>query len=257
DKLKAEGKSQQQAEALLATCSLESLQKVCGQYQQLIVAALAQVGLAPSALLFTGGGIHAHLLVDYADQRECQRLIEVHKRLVTKINAAVGWSLFDPQCVDGGTRYCRCPGTLNVKYDPPRLATILSNAGPTFTLQQLEEAARGAEEDPSPKEEANADDHAKAAGEKIVRLLLPYWTKGERQALTLALAGFLGKSAAWNWKSTRICLEAVAHAAGDEELKKRLQTIKRTFQRLQKGEEVAGYTALERILTAYDLRQLE
>src|SRR5262249_7990040 len=197
------------------------------------------------------------------DQRESVRLITVHKHLVARLNAIAKKELFDVQVSDGGTRYCRVPGTLNVTYTPPRLATIISNGGPTFTLMELEDAASGPDEDTT-SDQAHADQQTHEDGEthhteivtKVVDLLLPYWKRSQRHTLAVALAGYLGKTAGWSWDATRHCLERIATHAQDEELRSRLTDVRTTFQKLLKGEEVRGYTALEKILTSYDLNRL-
>src|SRR5262249_42712627 len=155
--------------------------------------ALAALGLAPSALIFSGGGHHVHLLIDFADQRKCDRLDAVYKRLVARLNREAGWELFGDESTDAGTRDCRDPGTLNVKYDPPRLATIIQNSGPTWTLEQLEQAAGTPEEatteEPEADEQAEGEEQEAAVIGKVVALLLPYWKKSQRHTLSVSLSG--------------------------------------------------------------------
>lgn len=253
DKLIAEGVDEQEADKKIRACSPAILEKLCQKHRQLILAALSQVGLEPSSLVFTGGGHQVYLSVDFLDQREVERLVAVHRALVAKLNSLAGWQLFDRQVVDSGTRYFRLPGTANTKSDPPRWAAIVQNSGPVYGLEQLETIVGQ-----QSKEQATAgeEDETEEASAEVVRILLPYWKKGKRHDLALSLCGFLAK-ADWSWSKVKACLVAIASQAKDEELSGRLNDLKTTFARPAKGEEIRGYIGLAEILTAADLRRLE
>jgi hypothetical protein len=247
------------AEAKVRTCNATVLAKLRKTHVRLITDTLARVGIeTPSVLAFTGGGHHVHLLLDYLDQRSIARIRDVHKALVSALNTLAGFPLFDPQVIDSGTRFMRVPGTANCKCSPPRWAEIVANSGPTFTLEQLEQAAgihaEQAQEEPKQGQEdtqTHGDDLA-----AIVTLLAPYWTKGKRHELALSLSGYLAKGG-WLWEQAEALFVAIASQADDEELRSRLGDLRGTYDRLAKDEKVKGYTALSRILVADDLHQLE
>lgn len=87
----------------------------------------------------------------------------------------------------------------------------------------------------------------------ICTLIKPYWKQGARNDLVLGLAGYLGK-AHWTCDQT---VQLVSGLAGDdEELASRNLNIRRTYERLSKGEEVQGYNLLGKILPRPILKAL-
>jgi hypothetical protein len=252
DKLIAEGVEPKEADRKIRACSPEVLEKMCEKHRQWIKDALSTLGLEPSAIIFTGGGHQTSLLIDFLDTQEVDRIVNVQKAFVAKLNDLVGWDLCDTSAQDAGTRYIRVAGTANVKSDPPRWAAIVQNGGPTYTLAQLEAAIGQQSQEQASKEEGETEE----ASAEVVRILLSYWKKGKRHELALSLCGYLAK-ADWQWSKVKACLVAIARQAEDEELSRRLNDLKTTFARLAKGEEVRGYTALAKILTAEDMRHLE
>src|SRR5262245_43897640 len=209
----AEGMEPAVAAEKIYTLSPELLAHFYAKHRKLIVDVLADFDLSPSLLVNTGNGFHAHFPLDFLDQRAIDHIVKVRKLLVAKLKVHPGWELFDQSVVDAGTRYVRVPGTANLKTTPPRWATIIQNGGPTWTLEQLEKAAGVPEEETTADGKASDDEQEKAEGEdqhaevkaKVVALLVPYWQKSKRHILSLALAGFLGKSAGWSWKQTKQC----------------------------------------------------
>lgn len=255
--LVAEGVDEDTAAAKIYSCSPAVLAKLCAKHRQLIIDTLERVGLTPSALVFSGGGHQVSVCIDFLDQRNIGRIVAVYKNLVTTLNESVGWEMFEKEVSDAGTRYLRCAGTFNTKSTPPRLATIVQNGGPTFTLDQLEAIiGRQSAQEEHPPDSEEAKDSAEDSSTTVVNILLPYWKKGTRHDLALSLSGYLAK-AEWPWRKAKACLLAIASQAGDEQLRSRLADLKGTYARFAQGKEVKGYTALAEILTAADLKRLE
>jgi hypothetical protein len=75
----------------------------------------------------------------------------------------------------------------------------------------------------------------------ITNSLLPYWAKGRRQDLTLAIAGYLYKNNV-NVGVTRCLVLYLGHITDDEELQMRLDAVKGTY--VKRVEEVSGYNRL-------------
>jgi hypothetical protein len=75
----------------------------------------------------------------------------------------------------------------------------------------------------------------------IANSLLPYWAKGRRQDLTLAIAGYLYKNNV-NVDVTRCLVLYLGQITDDEELQMRLDAVKGTYTK--KVEEVSGYNRL-------------
>jgi|GEM_PF-5790866 len=188
--LTAEGVDPDEADQRVSTCDEKTLKRLCEKHISLILSELARIGLAPSAIVFTGRGHHVYLSLDFLDQREIEQICGIHRRIVSSVNKHVGFDLFDKLVVDSGTRYVRVPGTANLKCEPVRYAAIVQNSGPSYSLQQLEEAVGvdpTAEQEPEhPQTDANDI-------ETITAMLLPYWRRGGRHDLALSLAGYLAK----------------------------------------------------------------
>jgi hypothetical protein len=263
--LTADGMDEDAADAKIRACAPAVLEKLCVKHRQTITDTLARVGLAPSALVFSGGGHQVILTIDFLDQRDTARIETVYKRLVAALNAVNGWELFEKEVNDAGTRYLRCPGTANVKSDPPRRAAIVQNAGPTYTLDELEASIRQQSTASSDEDTANADPSAEATEEaqtsgnaitRVANILLPYWKKGQRHTLAVGLSGYLAK-AEWSWTQAKACLREIASLAEDEEIKSRLTDGKGTYAKYKKEKDLIGYTALCEILNEEDLQRLE
>src|SRR5262249_18696455 len=60
-RLMAQGMSDAEAEQKIRTCPPAILEKLCASHRQLILSTLAQLGIDPSSLIFTGGGHHVYL----------------------------------------------------------------------------------------------------------------------------------------------------------------------------------------------------
>lgn len=91
--------------------------------------------------------------------------------------------------------------------------------------------------------------------EAVHKLITPCWKTGDRNNLTLYLAGYLAKQG-WSQEQVEEVIKKLAE--DDEELLKRLDTVERTCQRLKAGDPVQGYVGLkdllpEDILTALTL----
>lgn len=88
---------------------------------------------------------------------------------------------------------------------------------------------------------------------KIISLLKPNVTKGERQYFSCCLAGYLRKNAGFDEKTTRTIIKGVFKE--DEELQTRLENVKRTYNSDIKS--VKGYTYLEKTLPPKVLDELK
>lgn len=85
----------------------------------------------------------------------------------------------------------------------------------------------------------------------IVELLRPY----DRDALSEPLAGLLANKR-WSLELAEGLFNALVGATGDEEGRSRLTDLRGTYDRLERGDSVQGYTGLEEILQPDDLAQL-
>ncbi|MEM1552827.1 MAG: phage/plasmid primase, P4 family [Candidatus Bathyarchaeia archaeon] len=74
-------------------------------------------------------------------------------------------------------------------------------------------------------------------------LLVPHWTEGNRHDLSLYLAGWLAKEGYAYDEVEGLILE-IADAAGDDEVKDRLQAVRDTYNKALNGNEVKGWQGL-------------
>ena len=91
---------------------------------------------------------------------------------------------------------------------------------------------------------------------KILELLLPYWTPGDRHQLSLALCGYLCKLG-WAWPLAKNLIVNIAKEKEDPELKDRLKNLETTFRRGQRGEAITGFKELRDRLSGSDMDSLE
>lgn len=108
-------------------------------------------------------------------------------------------------------------------------------------------------EEPANKKEPVPHIDPKELGPKIVEIVRPYYLKGQRHDLSLALAGMLIK----RFRSPDLAKEVITQLAeNDEEKKDRLKTIETTWKLFQRGEEIAGWSWLKELLPSEVLREL-
>jgi putative DNA primase/helicase len=77
-----------------------------------------------------------------------------------------------------------------------------------------------------------------------VSVLARHWPNGSRHDAALALAGCM-LSSGHDQKRAKFIIEAVCAAAGDEEVADRIECVRTTDERIQKGERVLGGGALD------------
>jgi hypothetical protein len=79
-------------------------------------------------------------------------------------------------------------------------------------------------------------------------LLARHWpSQGSRQDAALALSGGLCR-AGWDVERIEKFVEAVSTAAGDEEAAKRVETVRRTHEKIEAGEEATGWPTLGKLI---------
>jgi hypothetical protein len=101
---------------------------------------------------------------------------------------------------------------------------------------------------PGEPAQVDPDDLLAACGRLAAAALLAVlWPRGQRQDVALALAGWLLR-AGWQTEDVEGFLAEVCRVAGDEELKKRLQTGEYTRRRLEAARPATGFPRLRELL---------
>ncbi len=90
--------------------------------------------------------------------------------------------------------------------------------------------------------------------EKITKVIVPYWKKGQRDRLEYALFGYLRKQGVSKDMADAI-LKKIINMTGDEEMGMRIDVLKRTYN--LPVEELKGYVELKEILPKKELNRLE
>ncbi|MDZ4821585.1 MAG: bifunctional DNA primase/polymerase [Planctomycetota bacterium] len=85
----------------------------------------------------------------------------------------------------------------------------------------------------------------------VAATLLPVWQPSARHNLALAIAGILGKRG-WPAIDVLDLVTKVAKVAGDAEISDRQAAVKTTFENIEKGSPVAGYTKLVDLIGKQD-----
>lgn len=79
--------------------------------------------------------------------------------------------------------------------------------------------------------------------EEIINELLPKWNEGNRQNLTLNLAGYLRKNKGFGFKHTQQIIQEICRRTGDLDLTERLNAVKETY--FKDEEEIKGVSGLK------------
>jgi len=91
--------------------------------------------------------------------------------------------------------------------------------------------------------------------ENIFKILQPYWIEGQRQELSLSLAGYFSKQGL-SWEETNEYILQIANYCNDNETIQRIASIKSTYDKAKNANNIKGYTGLAGILKADDLDKL-
>lgn len=109
-----------------------------------LLAWLGTLPCQPTMLIESGGGFHAYwlfkecwLLETPAEQAQAARLLGQMQRTLQGWAREAGWSIDSTHDL---ARVLRPPGTLNVKYTPPRQVTPLHADGPRYEPREIEES---------------------------------------------------------------------------------------------------------------------
>ena len=79
--------------------------------------------------------------------------------------------------------------------------------------------------------------------EKIINEILPRWKEGDRQNLTLDLAGYLRKNKGFGYRRTRNIIQEICRRTGDNDFKERKKGIEETY--FKDEAEIKGVSGLK------------
>jgi hypothetical protein len=151
----------------------------------------------------------------------------------------------------------RVPGTLNVKYKPPRPVKVnVLYPERQYSIMDFEEYLPE-EPEPAPRapatpgegsqREAPGKELPKELALKLATLLSDIWTPGYRHRLALYVAGLLAY-AGYDEVSARQLVSSVGTLTKDEELEGRLNDVGTTYQRFASDQSVTGAPTLEKMI---------
>lgn len=91
--------------------------------------------------------------------------------------------------------------------------------------------------------------------DKVMRILLPYWTEGQRHDMSLCTSGYLA-TLGWTEEDVMDLITLIHDHGGEGDLKGQLNNVKTTFKRIYNGESVLGFQGLSAILSSKSLADL-
>ena len=234
---------------------------------------LKEFPLQPSIVVKSGGGIQPYwLLKEPATGDDLWRVKAINKALVRHFTQREHGA--DPQCIDLA-RIFRLPGTMNLKYDPPRLVEISwFNPERRYTLDDFDIIPQEAPELPGlapsgpilkdapfvagppaggasapgtglPRPEPNVNlepDVIDEVGKKFGEI----WFEGARHPLALTVAGMLAYHNVSYNSAVAIITIASEMAGGDTS--KRLKDVHDTYKNFMQGKDIQGAPALEKLI---------
>lgn len=90
---------------------------------------------------------------------------------------------------------------------------------------------------------------------KIVNLLLPYWTDGQRHNMALYTAGYLA-SLGWTEEAVGTLVSTLGDMVGDGDINNQLECVEDTFRKVYDGKTVSGFAGLSDMLHSSVLQEL-
>jgi hypothetical protein len=225
--------------------------------------ALKEFPFAPSIIVKSGGGIQVYwLLKEPAEGKDLWRVKAINRALALFFGA-------DPQSVDLA-RILRVPGTLNLKYNPPRPCVITWwKADKRYILDDFEGllptepvhdlfapsgdasvkngpiAGSPQSEGTGPRKTPSIELPEEAVAE-ISIALSDLWKQGYRHLAALHVAGMFAWNEVVENSARAVVAAASASVGGDTE--GRLKDVKDTYRNFMMGRKVTGLTSFKKMI---------
>lgn len=198
----------------------------------------------PSVLVDSGGGYHAYWLLKSPVGRDSiQKAEAAMKAIQLRLKT---------DAVHDASRILRIPDTYNFKADYPEPREVK-----TFWLQpSLRYELDAFQPPPLPSGPSSTSYDLPPLDSRIAEAVLPYWSKGQRDNLTLALSGTLAKGK-WPQARAEKIIESIAIDAEDEELEARLHVCRNTYKRAESGQAVMGVSGLSSFIPATVIQMIQ
>lgn len=205
----------------------------------------AAIGLELHRIDYTGYGLAGYLRLPLHKPEAIPAIIDLHARIVERVNKIARAPLCDPQVKDAGTRFMRIPGCLNTKGPIPRQTRTLAMRDGMVSEAQLRAAAGAESAMPAmivPRTGSGLD---RGTVDMLIDAVRPHWTEGRRHHLALAISGLLAKAGVPEEQTTAI-VEALG--AGDDTPWDRVKAVHTTYERVRAGQQVQGFYGLRETL---------
>ena len=228
----------------------EEVNSFAHDLQITLTQAFADLNIPLHRLDYTGHGLCAHVYLRDAKQDDTAPIMQAHKDLIAKINEHVGFRMIDPARSDAGPGIARVPGSINAKNEAkPRTVTTLIPFSPiAFRLtpaQFIALAGTSQRTKPRTQPVVTLSEVPDGLSSDIIATVAPVWTPGRRHMIALGLCGLLAKAGIPVQQVAEI-IDGIATAAGDDEQWDRLTAVKTTYRRIADGQDVAGFSTLQR-----------
>jgi hypothetical protein len=208
---------------------------------------VALCGVPITTWVSTGYGLLALARLASPDQSRTADAITLHASLVDRVNEVHGSTLADPQVKDAGTRLVRLPGCVNTKGRVPRPCTLLDHLSGDEPLHlDRFDIGRRVEKPPRRLIPKHGKELDKEVEGNVILAINNDYTEGSRHGIALGIAGMLAKSGLPRGNAERIIAAVAAH---DDEPGDRLRAVRTTYDRIERGLDVKGYTHLTSFLS--------
>lgn len=213
------------------------------------------IGLPIHRLDYTGYGLCAYLYLEVSPATDVQMIREAHKAFIAAVNETAEVPLLDPSVSDSGSRITRLPGSWNVKNPerPREVRTLIYDAGQHVSFDALRFALKRAEARPQRRPLPSTKALPAAVAQEIVSALKPYWTKGQKHAVSLALSGMLAKSGVPEAQALAMVEQL---SVADDLPEDRAKSVRDSYQRARSGLETKGFYGLRDMIPAPALRYI-
>lgn len=214
------------------------------------------LGLPYHRIDYTGYGVAVYTYAPEHTVEEAPRLMDMHGRIVDRINMIAGDPICDKSVRDAGSRFTRLPPSPNRKGPVERISETLEfipRDDAPITMEELELIA-GAAPVVSATTPIRSQELAQEDMATLVEAIAPFWTEGRRHLIALGLCGLLAKSGV----SEDQAQEVIAILSSDDpETRDRFACVRTTYNRFRAGGDLLGFYGLKDLLPSVTLFTVE
>ena len=202
-----------------------------------------------TARVKTRRGMHFYYRVPNAEKIPIQKFVWETKNISIDLKAGRSYVVAPPSIVDGH-RYIWNPDDWS--WAPP--ITEISEQDFLAIVKELKEFCSFFEQNEQKIE--NTEKNKKGIDvDKIIEIIKPYYTVGQRQDIILAIAGILKKAKVDQEIALEIAIKLKESCNDQDPIQQRFSAVLKTYQKTDN--EIAGWSLLEKIVNQEDIAKLK